>query len=549
MQEIVCYTTYLPEGTEQYITFMELLLDDNWANGTINCPDEVYCKIGDINTKLASKQNYEFLLRAVQKYPLKAIGTSGTEQVNFSESSSWEDFCTDCYITGKYQKELLDSGYFNPVVETLLHCATRLPNPKTATDFLEKMISHSPEYYEIDDNTRPILIYRGDSTCYNQLNTFADELAKALIISHQPVEIFDVEKEGHKALTKYIGQHFKAIIGIQSYMFSIMMQNKITNLHDLIIGPKFNMIFDHPVLLKEHISTGPKDYYLLVHDRNYLQFVQLYYPNVKGCFHFAPAGIELHASSDVLSFEHTKFANEKIYDVSFVGTYYNYRHILVNINSYDRNLRFLATRFLNEMRRKPNQPTETALRKVLAYYKADLSNQQFLDLLFQLRYVFFCIMYYYREKIIRTLLDAGIEIHVYGDSWNSAPFADHPCLNRHPQVDASESLFIMQQSRISFNIMAWHKDGFTERIANAMLNHSVVVSDRSTQLEELFVNNQDLVLFDLQNINTLPGTIQSLLKSHELLNSITKHGYSKALKNHQWSNRSEQFLDIINSIK
>ena len=73
MQEIVCYTTYLPEGTEQYITFMELLLDDNWANGTISCPDEVYCEIGNINTKLASKQNYEFLLRAVQKYPFAAV--------------------------------------------------------------------------------------------------------------------------------------------------------------------------------------------------------------------------------------------------------------------------------------------------------------------------------------------------------------------------------------------------------------------------------------------------------------------------------------------
>ena len=392
------------------------------------------------------------------------------------------------------------------------------------------------------------MIYRGDSTCYNQLNTFADELAKALIISHQPVEIFDVEKEGHKALTKYIGQHFKAIIGIQSYMFSIMMQDKITNLHDLIIGPKFNMIFDHPVLLKEHISTGPKDYYLLVHDRNYLKFIQQYYPSVKGCFHFAPAGIELPLHSNTLFCKNGTPVTEKRYDVSFIGSYYNYRQIIDNIKSLDCDLRFLANHFLNELKRNPNQPTETALKNVLEQKQINLSNNQFLDLLFQFRYVFFCVMYYYREKIIHTLLDAGIEINVYGDSWNSAPFADHPYLNRHPQVDASESLLVMQQSHISLNIMAWHKDGFTERIANTMLNHSVVVSDKSTQLEELFVDNHDLVLFDLQSINTLPAKIQTLLNSPELLDAIAENGYLKAVHNHQWQNRAEQLLEILGTI-
>ena len=46
------------------------------------------------------------------------------------------------------------------------------------------------------DMEQAILIYRGDDTCYNQLNTFADELAKALKTNRQRVEIFDVGKEG-----------------------------------------------------------------------------------------------------------------------------------------------------------------------------------------------------------------------------------------------------------------------------------------------------------------------------------------------------------------
>lgn len=544
MQEIICYTPYLSEGTERTISFMELLLDDNWANGKIICPEEVYASIGNINTRLTAKQNYEFLLRATQKYTLKAIGVSPAQFPSAVSSEAptsspvvWDDFCTDCYILGKYQRELLDSGYFNPVVETLLQYAAQFPTPKSATDFMEKMITHSPEYYEIDDDTRPILIYRGDDTCYNQLNIFADELAKALISCHQAVEIFDVQSEGHHALSRYINQRFKAIVGIQTYLFSIMMQDQITNLHDLIIGPKFQMVLDHPVLLKDHIVAGPKDYYLLIHDRNYLNFAKEYYKSVKDCFHFTPAGIGLPIGNTIPTC--------KSINISFIGTYYDYRKIIENIKSYDPKRRSLAVCFLNEMKHHPNQPAELGLQKVLHQAQIDLSKEDFLNLLFDFRYVFFCIMYYYREKTIRTLLDSKIEVDVYGTSWSNSPFAGHPCLRIHPQVTADESLYIMQQSRICLNIMAWHKDGFTERIANAMLNHSLVVSDKSILLEELFQNHQDLILFDLTDLSSLPELIRHLLEHPAQIETISENGYQKASENHQWKNRAEELLEIL----
>ena len=35
MDGIICYTPYLPEGEERDISFLELLLDENWAEGAI----------------------------------------------------------------------------------------------------------------------------------------------------------------------------------------------------------------------------------------------------------------------------------------------------------------------------------------------------------------------------------------------------------------------------------------------------------------------------------------------------------------------------------
>lgn len=567
MDEIICYTHYLSEGKEQNISFMELLLNDNWANGSISCPDTIFAEVGAKNTRLTAKQNYEFLLRAAKKYPIKAIGISAESSARISSSSdnissssyqnAWESFRTDCYIAAKYQQDLLDSGYFNPVMETLLTSAAQLSNPAEATLLLEKMVSHAPEYYEIDDNTRPILIYRGDSTCYNQLNVFADELAKALLNYHQRIEIFDVKKEGPPALTKYIGQHFKAIIGIQTYLFSVMMQDKKTNLHDLIVGPKYNFILDHPAWMKDHINAGPKDYYLLTHDRNYVDFSNRYFKKIKGCFYFTPAGTlpnpALAPTAEVVPANEAVPADnysspsltEKLYGLSFIGTYYNYRNILNNLKAYDRKLRFFAARFLGEMKHHPNQPAEAAFYKIIDYYGLNLSDEEFLNLFYKTRHVSFCIMYYYREKIILTLLRSGIEINVYGDSWSKSPFATHPCLIMHPGLTPNENLAVMQHTEISLNIMAWHKDGFTERIANSMLCRSVVLSDRSTTLETEFITGKELVLYDLENIEMLPSLVKTLLNNPDKLNTIAQNGYEKAYTAHQWLHRGRQLLDII----
>ncbi len=535
MNEIICHTPHLAEGEELNISFMDLLLNDTLAEGELQFPETLYNEIGDLNTKLTCKRNYEFLLRAAQKYPIKLVG-GGAATTNSTDQ--WEAFRTDCYITGKYQQELQDTDYFNPVIETLLANASTLPNHKEAVNWLEKMISHSPEYYQIDDDTQPILIYKGSDICYNTLNFFANELAQALKKYHQRVEVLDLEKEGNHALTRYINYHFKAIIGIQTYAFSIMMQDKTTNFHDLMIGPKFNLILDHPAWLKDHMENVPKDYYLLIHDRNYIAFANQYYKNIAGCIHFPPGG----------SLPPTAFSETKLYDITFIGSYRNYRERLNIIRTYDRKHRFFAARYLRIMKEHPDYPAETAFRQTLAYYNWELNDKDYLDLFYEMRQACFCIMLYYREKVLQTLLDAGITIHVYSDSWEKAPFAHHPCLICHPALDIADSLTVMQQSRISLNIMSWHKDGLTERILNAMLCKSVVLSDKSTILEEEFSSGKYSVLFDLKELELLPLQVKKLLANEDIQKEIAINGYQNVNQKHLWEHRAKYLLQILEKI-
>lgn len=536
MSEIICYTNHLPEGDSCYLSLLDILLDDTWVSDNLVLPESIYSEIGDYNHKLGAKQTYEFVLRAAYRFPIKAVGISSPATDSAPACTNpWDEFCTDCYVTGKYQSELLTANLFNSVVESLILRAQQFPHPNDAIQWLEKMISHSSEYYEIDDNTQPILIYKTSDICLNLLNIFAEQLASAFKTLHQRVEIFDVQQEGHNALTKYIHIRFKAIIGIQSYLFSIMMQDQINNLHDLIIGPKYNMLLDHPAWIKDNIKAGPQDYTLLIHDRDYISFCRRYYSTTINYEHFYPAGL-LPSPSDSM---------EKIYDIVFIGTYRDYRERLEAIRHYKGTLRFIASHYLGILKRNPNGNAEQALHSVLEYYHIHLCDSDFLDLFYDLRDVYYCIMIYYREKVIQQLLDSGLSVHVYGNTWEKAPFCSHPALTIHPKASINESLTILKQARISLNIMSWHKDGFTERIANSMLCHSLVVSDKSRFLEENFTNGKDLLLFDLTEIEKLPQLIKNLLSNPQHLASITESGYSKALNEHQWLHRARQLLKII----
>lgn len=44
------------------------------------------------------------------------------------------------------------------------------------------------------------------------------------------------------------------------------------------------------------------------------------------------------------------------------------------------------------------------------------SDRKFLNLLYELRIAIHCVMHYYRDRVLRVLLDDGLQIDVFGDS-------------------------------------------------------------------------------------------------------------------------------------
>lgn len=385
----------------------------------------------------------------------------------------------------------------------------------------------------------PILIYKGADICYNILNYFAEQLGEALAHLGESVIYYDVEKEGLSNLAQFVGRDFKAVIGFQTYAFDPFLKSRQCFLHDLIGGPKFNFQFDHPIWMRAHYEKCPKNCYVLTHDRNYQEFIRKYYPAVSDALILPPGGFLPDNPGQSV---------EKIYDLVFLGTYTDYRTYFPAIRSSSRELRFLANRFLLEMKKNPNQPAEESLRKTLERRGQEHTDTEFLSLLDSLKPMIYCIMSYYREKVVRTLLDADIDLSVYGESWKKSPFFGHRHLIFHPSVTPEESFAELQRAKLSLNIMAWHKDGFTERIASSMLARAVVVSDKSTCLEEQYENDGELLLFDLNRLNTLPDRILSVLSDNERREKIAERAYQRAISEDTWDARAKLLLSYCESI-
>ena len=146
--------------------------------------------------------------------------------------------------------------------------------------------------------------------------------------------------------------------------------------------------------------------------------------------------------------------------------------------------------------------------------------------------------------IIETILEEHIHLDVFGDSWYNSPFSSSQYLHIHPQIAASDIPSVYSDSKISLNIMNWHKDSITERVLDAMLSGCIVLTDTTPALEEAFIQNSEILFFSLSDIISVPSLITSNLNNE----ALAQRGHKEAQANHTWKNRAQKLLEIINTV-
>ncbi len=527
--DVICI---LPESEIRVPTLLQVLLNERYASFGFWLTEEDYCQVGGYNFRLKQGRQYELLIRLAENRKIACITDERVQEVWGAVS----DFYTDAYVLSRYADILRENDYFDSFLEACVHHAVQSKDEETVR-YLEDMLGKGKMYWEIYQMTQPFLILMGGDFCYNILNDMAQKLACGLMRCGKSIEICDLSADKEQKLLQVLGKHYQAVIGFQSFLSNVYLKDQDCYLTDLIYGPKLELIFDHPFWFYKQLENHGADFYIMTHDENYIRFVREYEPSVSGSFLLPPGGMEKKCDDAARNL-----------DIVFLGTYNNYRDIVNNLYISNREIRHMAACYLKYLRKGINRPAEWAFLQMLKEYEIEMEGEPFARMMYQMGNVCQCIMYYYREKIIGTLLDAGLTLHVYGASWKNSPFFGMDSLICHEEVAAENSPALLQRVKISLNILAWHKGGCNERIVNSMLAGAVVVTDKSSYIEKHFADGIELCCYDLQELEKLPGLMKSLLNREDYRQQIAETGRKKVQKEYNVTAQAERVVAVVEQI-
>lgn len=461
-------------------------------------------------------------------------------------------YYTYSYILGNYTDKLKKWNLFDKAFQNRYKEAVYFGIEDYFIHTAEQMIGRSSAFFALNNNTSPVIIIMNSSMCNGAMQSFAKGFANALVKLKQATIVVDIdfikkynnekdviEQKINQLLTNIAECGCKAVVGFQTGTFARQMEdgdlwgNKVP-------CPKFNITFDHPLFISYYLMMPIKNHYICSQDEGYVQYIKEYYPSIKDAWHLPPGGM--------LPKKENSNLNKRKWDVTFVAVYCNYREGVAAVRMMAKADRKLALKLMILLKNNPNMSASEGLRQVLDAEGIKLDKKEFVVKLHRMTDAVRAIPFYYREKIVKILVDSGIDIHVFSNTWKDCPYADNEHLIIHSDVSFEDSVEVMADSKISLNIMSWHKGGMTERIANTMLAGSICVTDTTSYLKKHFTDGKDIVFFSLEDIYSLPQKIKNLLTDINTASKIAEKGKENALKYHTWSNRASAFIDILQEV-
>lgn len=141
---------------------------------------------------------------------------------------------------------------------------------------------------------------------------------------------------------------------------------------------------------------------------------------------------------------------------------------------------------------------------------------------------------YYRDKIIRTILESGICLTVCGQGWEQLKETYPENLNilGTEGLDIEDNVRLIANSRILLNILPSFKNGTHERIFTAMLNKCICLTNPNIYFEEHFKDNEEILYYRLDNLETLPLIIGHALQNPDKMKQLVDKAYILASDNY-----------------
>lgn len=383
------------------------------------------------------------------------------------------------------------------------------------------------------------MVIRGKSQ-YDSTKVFIDEMIGVCERAGMKVDVLDSYNEAAYAAVREQTAHI-------SYDYIFAMNGMLLEA-DSLPGQKLlkddviycTMLMDHPLVHHERMSTAYPYCFVLSPDFHHVEYLESSYPAI-WCEAFLPHGG--CRAKKILPYR------ERSIEVSFMGSYSNPDNIYKEFEKYPPQMAGLLQETAQYLIKHQGHTLEMAVQRQLEQRNIQISGEEFAGVCAEFRVVDKYIRAYFRDKVIRTLAEAGIAIDVYGDGWENMQLQDGSSLKVHQRVDFEESLEITGNTKISLNVMPWFKAGSHDRIFTAMLCGAVCLTDGSSYLEEVCRDGGDIIFYRLDELEGLPGMVKALLQDDARGESLAERGKSLAEQGHTWEHRGYELADYLRMAK
>ncbi|MCR5467825.1 MAG: glycosyltransferase [Lachnospiraceae bacterium] len=381
------------------------------------------------------------------------------------------------------------------------------------------------------------LFFKLKAVSYQSYLYFADSLAESLKRLGDTVLFFDSEKEPLENMERLTNESFDAIFDFNSALPKVTMDDD-TYFLDHIDSPFYNIILDHPLYHHDSLKHKLKNMHVLCLDERHAKYIKDNYPHIKS--------VELFAMTGQTAAKTIPYKDRK-YDVLFTGSYTSSNEILDALCKIPPFMQKITLDVIDIMKADASLQVHEALNTVLPEIEDSDIILEHYPLHVQgcfLADTF--IRAYKREEVLKTLVKADISLTLCGNGWEKfKDVASKENVTILDEIPFSDTFSLMQNSKISVNIMPIFTHGTHDRVYSACLNSSVCVTDKSSILEKQFVDRQDICFADISRPTSFSDIISDLLLSEEKAVAISSNGFIYADKNHTWDSRANTLKSLI----
>lgn len=389
---------------------------------------------------------------------------------------------------------------------------------------------------------RIVLFYSG----VDSFNYFTDQLCDEFAQRGHQTFILDLQNpakedpHSYHYFTEFLNEKVDMAIGFDG--FGIRDELFIELWNELNV-PAVNILMDHPLRFHPTMEKHPRRYIQFCCDRNHVSYVKKYFSDCVAHTAFMP-----HAGTFTQG-EHVKPYEERKYDILFSGTYYAPQQELNRINEYfpkgDMMHQFYMA-MADYMLAHSRETTEQAALATMQQTGLQVPDSQ-------LKTIFRCsepldwmVRMHHRERAVKVLADAGLEIWLLGRGWENHPSAHLSNVHRiDDRIPFAETLPYMADARINLNVMPWFKAGTHDRIFNILLQHSLPLTDSSSWIDENFRAGEEIAIYDLEKLEKLPEIAGELLNNKTKAEEMIERGYEKVRDNFIWANCVDQIIGTM----